>query len=805
MGTLQLNNSSFQLPAVALRGFVVFPKMVLHFDVGRKKSIDAINASMESDRKIFLVTQKDVSVEDPNGDDLYQIGVVAEVRQVLKMPDDSVKVLVEGLYRAKIFEIIESDPYFVISITEHPLAVIRQKNRCDALVRTVKELFDEYSVLVPKMPKDMMIEVSSAQDAISIAEYIAGNIMFKVEDKQRILEEGNPLKRLEIIVAILEKEIDILSLEHDIIARVREQMDKNQRDYFLREQMKIISSELGEEDSVYDEAQEYREKILSLSAPDEVTEKLLKEVDKLTKMPYNSQEAAVIRTYLDTCIELPFNKYSKEKLDIEKARKILEKDHYGMIKVKERILEMIAVRSLNQHLQGQIICLVGPPGVGKTSIAKSIARAMGRNYVRIALGGVKDESDIRGHRKTYVGSMPGRIIDAMKRAGTRNPLILLDEIDKMSNDFRGDPSSAMLEVLDSEQNVSFRDHYLEIPFDLSEVLFITTANTTQSIPAPLIDRMDMIELSSYTREEKFNIAKKFLIKKQLAKNGLTAKMITISDEAIFSIIDDYTRESGVRNLEREIAKILRKSAKIIVSQEAKIAKITKENLTDFLGIKKYSPDITAEDDAVGVVNGLAWTSVGGEIMPIEVSVLDGSGKIELTGNLGDVMKESAKIAISYVRSIAAQYQIDSNFYKDKDIHIHVPEGAVPKDGPSAGIALATAILSALSGIPVRQGLAMTGEITLRGRVLPIGGLKEKSMAAHRANIKKVLIPDDNLPDLSEIDQKVKDDISFIPVKYASDVFKNALKLLDGNMMELTVEPIAKNDLSSIKTGFIRKS
>lgn len=762
---------------LALRGLVVYPNMVLHFDVGRKKSVLALNEAMGNNQLVFLVTQKDIREDEPKDYDLYSVGVVAEVRQILKMPGDSLRVLVEGLYRAKLVDIIQEDPFMSAMVEELPLKTIRTKSQRDtteALMRAVKDLFEEYSYLTPQMPKDYMLNVMASEDPVYLCEYIAGNLMLKTVDKQRILEESSPIRRLELLAQILEDENSVLTIEKDLYEKVKQQVDKNQREYFLREQMKVISSELGEGDSVQEEAMEYFDRIERLKLPKEAAEKLTKEAERLFKMPYNSQEASVIRTYLDTCLDLPWNKETKDKIDIAKAQRILDRDHYGLVKVKERILELLAVRALAPDITGQIICLVGPPGVGKTSIARSIAAALGRKYARISLGGVRDESDIRGHRKTYVGSMPGRIIDAIIRAGSKNALILLDEVDKLSHDFRGDPASALLEVLDSEQNKAFRDHYIEIPFDISNILFITTANDKNEIPAPLLDRMEVIELSSYTREEKFNIARKHLVAKQIKRNGLSTKSIKITDGAIYSIIDYYTREAGVRKLERAIASLCRKAAKRIVDGSQTKVVITDANIAEFLGARKFRPDDILKKNEVGVATGLAWTSVGGEIMMIEVNVVKGSGKIQLTGSLGDVMKESANIAVSYIRSKADKLKIDEDFYKERDIHIHAPEGAVPKDGPSAGVTMVTALVSALTGTPVKREVAMTGEITLRGRVLPIGGLKEKTMAAYRSGVKTVIIPEDNRADLEEIDETVRESLNFVFAEDIDTVLKTAL-------------------------------
>lgn len=763
-----------KMPMLVLRGLVLFPEMVLHFDVGREKSILALNEVMNASRQIFLVAQKDIRDDEPKIEDIYKIGVVAQVKQIIKSQSGTWRVLVEGLYRAKMQEMISETPYFEVMIIPFPLKPLRKKSAmCDALMRTVKELFEEYCYLTPRMPKELVVNALISEDPVYLAEYIAGNIQMETSDKQTILSQSDPLKRLELLAHLLESENNILSLEQDIQQKVHSQIDKNQREYYLREQMKAISGELGEEDP-QEETGEYFEKIDKLKLEKEITEKLYKEVDRLGKLPYNSNEAGVIRSYLDTVLELPWNKKTTDKIDIKKAQTLLDKEHFGLKKVKERILELLAVRKLAPDIKGQIICLVGPPGVGKTSIANSIAKSIGRKYVRISLGGVRDESDIRGHRKTYIGSMPGRIITAMKQAGSANPLMLLDEVDKLGNDFRGDPSSALLEVLDSEQNHAFRDHYIEVPFDLSDVLFIATANDLGSIPGPLRDRMEIIELSSYTREEKFHIAKEHLLQKQLKRNGLTASKAKLTDDALYALIDNYTREAGVRSLEREIASLLRKAAKRLVAGESKKVVINNDTITDFLGPRKFKPELIQANDEIGMVNGLAWTSVGGEMLQVEVAILDGTGKLELTGSLGDVMKESAHAAVSYIRAHWEKYGIEHDFYKTKDIHIHVPEGAVPKDGPSAGVTITTALVSALAQIPVHREVAMTGEITLRGRVLPIGGLREKTMAAYRAGIKTVVIPQENEPNIDEIDSEVREALQFIPAEKIDTVLETAL-------------------------------
>ena len=764
-----------KLPVLAMRGMVLFPQMVLHFDVGRDKSVLALNEAMNNGRMIFLTAQKDIRSEDPGAKEIFPIGVVAEIKQIVKA-SGSLRVLVEGQYRARLLEMLEEEPYLEGLVEEYPTAAIKSASskRIDALMRTVKDLFQEYTDIAPQLSKDLVFNAMTAEEPLFLSEYIAANMHIHTDDKQMILEESSVLKRLQLLAQILEEENEILSLEHEIHEKVRSQMDNHHREYYLREQMKAISSELGEGDSLHREVYEYHEKIAELKLNDEAAEKLHKEVDRLMKMPYNSHESGVIKGYLDTCLELPWNKLTKDRVDIARARRQLDRDHYGIAKVKERILELIAVRKLAPDIKGQIICLVGPPGVGKTSIAKSVAEAMGRHYVRLSLGGVRDESDIRGHRKTYVGAMPGRIITAMKQAGSTNPLMLLDEMDKLGSDFRGDPSAALLEVLDGEQNNAFRDHYIEIPYDLSQVLFIATANDLGTVPRPLLDRMEVIELTSYTREEKYNIAKKHLLPKQMKKHGLSSQMFRLTNDGIYALIDYYTRESGVRSLEREIASLCRKAAKDIVAGTKEKVTVTNANITGYLGAHTFKLDELNTVDEVGVVNGLAWTSVGGEMLQVEVAVLDGSGKLELTGNLGDVMKESARAAVSYIRSCAEKYGVDKDFYKTKDIHIHVPEGAVPKDGPSAGVTICTALLSALTGIPVYRDVAMTGEISLRGRVMPIGGLKEKTMAAYRAGIKTIVIPQSNEKDLEEVDKVVRDAIRFVTASQIQTVLDTAL-------------------------------
>ena len=776
MDTIKQENLDYEIyPAVPMRGVVAFPKMVVHFDVIREKSIAAIREAIKKDRKIFIITQKDVFAEDIKKEDLYKIGVVAEIRQVLRTPDDALRVLVEGVYKAKMLTLTDSDtedPFYEAAVKEvkAPKRTKATQAEIEAMSRAVREAFEKYADLLPRMTHELVLSVTCQDDPEQLFENIVFNANFQFTDKQQLLEQNDIMAKLTVLLAVLVRETEVLSIESDIHSQVKESMNKNQRDFILREQMKVISSQLDEND----DEEDYRGKILDLNLDDKTTDKLLREADRLKGLPESSQESFVIRNYLDTVLELPWNKESKIKVDIRKAESVLEKDHFGLKKVKERILESIAVNAINPDVTGQIICLVGPPGVGKTSIGNSIARALGREYVRVSLGGVRDESDIRGHRKTYVGAMPGRIINAMIQAGTKNPLILFDEIDKMSHDFRGDPSAAMLEVLDSEQNKEFRDHYTEVPFDLSKVMFITTANTTETIPAPLLDRMEVIEITSYTREEKFHIAKEHLIPKQIKKHGLKASQMKIDDDGIFKLIDSYTKEAGVRNLERNIGSLCRKTAKEIVSGNAKKIKFTGSNISTYLGHEKYIKDVKSEKDEVGIVNGLAWTAAGGVLMPLEVLVLDGKGSVTLTGSLGDVMKESAGIAVSYTRSVAKKYGIDLKFVKNKDLHIHAPEGAVPKDGPSAGVTMTTALVSALSGKKVRSDVAMTGEITLHGKVLPIGGLREKTMAAYKEGIKKVIIPAGNKPDMEDVEDVVKENVEFVFAENLETVLEHAL-------------------------------
>ncbi len=771
-----VKNRILTIPMMALRGITVFPNMNIHFDVGRDISIHALEAAMEQGQSIFLLSQKDLMTEKPALDDLHRVGTISTIRQLLRLQGNTVRVMVEGGTRGRLRSLTQTDPYYIAEVEELPEPLSPAKTaRTEARIRSVYDTFEQYCQLSPKMSPEAYITILASEDPGYIADYIAQSIPMRNEDKQAILAEVRPLRRLEKMHRMLEREVEILNIEDDLQNKVREQINGNQRDYFLREQLKVIQSELGEGEYGDNEIDEYRKKIVERELPDQVREKLLKELAHLAKQSFGSSEGSVLRNYLDVCLELPWDKKTKERVNVEAARKILDRDHFGLDKVKERILEFLAVKQLAPDLKGQVLCLVGPPGVGKTSVAMSVARALNRKLARISLGGVHDEAEIRGHRKTYVGAMPGRIIAAINQAGSSNPLMLLDEIDKLGQDHRGDPASALLEVLDGEQNATFRDHFLGLPFDLSDVMFITTANTTSTIPRPLLDRMEVIELSSYTDEEKLQIARRHLLPKELKRHGLKARQLQVTDDAIREVISAYTRESGVRILERQIATLCRKTAMKLVSGDVKRISITGDQLEEYLGVRKYYPERQVLERRVGVVNGLAWTSVGGELLEVEVNVVPGSGKLELTGNLGEVMKESAQAAMSFIRSRCRQLGIDENFYKEKDIHVHFPEGAVPKDGPSAGITITTAIVSALTGTAVRPGLAMTGEVTLRGRVLPIGGLKEKTMAALRSGIKTVILPADNEKDLEEIDQTVRAALTFIPVESADQVLAAALE------------------------------
>lgn len=774
--TIKVERKTLHLPTIALRGLVVFPNNLVHFEVGREKSIAAVEWAMANNSNVFLVAQKSMDTTEPQQADLFSYGVVAEVKQVLRVSGDLVKVLVEGKYRAKLSALDASGDFLLSEVRPAPVRAGKADDavETEALLRALKAGFDEYLGMNPRLGKDVVFAIVSSDDPAFLSEYMPANLLFRYEDKQAVMDEGTLNGRLKKLIEMLRRECQVMKIEKEIAEKVNESMDKNQRDYYLHEQLHIISDELGEGDDTHAEADEYRRRITGLHLAEDSEKKLLKEVDRLAKMQGSNQEATVIRTYLDTCLDLPWNTFTVDDLDISRAQQILDRDHYGLKKVKDRILETLAVRKLAPDVKAQIICLVGPPGVGKTSIARSIAESMGRKYVRISLGGVRDEAEIRGHRRTYIGAMPGKIITAMISAKSANPLMLLDEIDKLAGDFRGDPAAALLEALDPEQNSTFNDHFIDIPFDLSHVLFITTANDLGSIPGPLRDRMDVIELPSYTRVEKYNIARKHLLPKQLKACGLTGK-VTLSQSALYGIIDGYTREAGVRNLERTITSVLRKCARKIAAGEVESVSVTGTMLEQLLGPRFVKPDFLNRTNAVGIANGLAWTSVGGETLPIEVQVMDnGSGKITVTGSLGDVMKESAQLAVTWVRVHAAEYGIDPEKLKKCDLHIHAPEGAVPKDGPSAGVTLTTALVSCLSGIPVRGDVAMTGEITLHGNVLPIGGLREKSMAAYREGMKTVLIPKDNEPDLYEVDDEVKKNLTFLPMQSLTQVLNAAL-------------------------------
>ncbi len=765
------------LPTVALRGLVVFPEMTLHFDIGRKQSVSAVKSAMLNRQNLFLITQTDMAETVEGREGLFDMGVVCEIKQLVRLPAGSCyRVVVEGKYRARLMNLQQTKPHFISEIK--PLTVkdisVFSSLDTEALVRYAKLLFEEYVSLNQKLSEDIALGMEAQKSVGGLTDYLAGNLPLEFIDKQFILDELHVTKRMEKLCAVLAREVELLDAMETVEDRVQQQMDENQREYYLREQMKAIAEELGDGESAAGEAEKYRTRILNLHLEKESEEKLLQECARLAHMQPSSPESAVSRSYLDAVLALPWGKQTTDNLRLDHAQRILDKEHFGLQKVKERIVELLAVRKLSPEIKGQIICLAGPPGVGKTSIAKSLAQAMHRKYTRISLGGVHDEAEIRGHRKTYIGSMPGNIITAVTRTGVCNPLILLDEIDKLGSDYKGDPSSALLEALDPEQNNTFRDHYIEIPFDLSTVLFVTTANDVSQIPAPLLDRMEVIELYSYTAEEKFQIAKKHLIKKQMRENGIQPAQLRITDSAVRMMIEGYTKEAGVRKLERTVAKVMRKAAVRIANGEIEKITVHPTDLETILGPRKYKPTALSAHGEIGVVNGLAWTSVGGELLKVEVAVMEGTGKLELTGSLGDVMKESAKAACSYIRANAALLGIDADFYKTKDLHIHFPEGAVPKDGPSAGVTVTTALVSALSGCPVRADIAMTGEVTLLGHVLPIGGLREKSMAAYKAGIRTVLIPEENVSDLAEIDPIVAEAIEFLPVTEVSQVLAEAI-------------------------------
>ncbi|MBX6394710.1 MAG: endopeptidase La [Alicyclobacillaceae bacterium] len=762
------------LPLLPLRGLLVFPTMVLHLDVGREKSIHALERAMVGDRQILLASQMESHIDDPSPEEIYRVGTIADIKQMLKLPNGTIRVLVEGLCRAKIVQYQETEEVFLVEVEAVPEENGEPSTEIEALMRSVLHQFEQYVSLSKKITHETYLAVLDIEDPGRLADVIASHLPLKVKDKQAILESFAVRERLERLLQVLSDEREVLELERKINQRVRRQMEKTQKEYFLREQMKAIQKELGEKEGRLAETEQLREQLAALELPEEIREKIEKEIDRLEKIPQASAEGSVVRTYIDWLMALPWKEPGPREIDIERAQQVLDEDHYGLDKVKERIIEYLAVQKLVNRLKGPILCLVGPPGVGKTSLAKSVAKALGRKFVRISLGGVRDEAEIRGHRRTYVGALPGRIIQGMKQAGEMDPVFLLDEIDKMSHDFRGDPASALLEVLDPEQNHSFSDHYIEIPYDLSKVMFITTANVVHTIPQPLLDRMEVIHLPGYTEMEKLRIARGYLVPKQMEAHGLSGEQLSISDETLLKVIRSYTREAGVRNLERQIATICRKAARQIVGGKKKVT-VTKARLSSFLGPERYRFGVAEEQDQVGVATGLAWTEAGGDTLSIEVAVVPGKGKLTLTGQLGDVMKESAQAAFSYIRSRAQQLQIPAGFPDEYDVHIHVPEGAIPKDGPSAGITMATALVSALTGRPVAKEVAMTGEITLRGRVLPIGGVKEKCLGAHRAGVQKVLLPKDNQKDVEEVPEAVRKQLSFVYVSHMDEVLAEALR------------------------------
>lgn len=771
---MQLIDEEKIIPMLPLRGVLVFPYTVIHLDVGRKKSINAIEEAMLDNKKIFLATQKEAQTDEPEEEDIFTVGTIAEVRQILKMPGGTMRVLVEGLYRAETIEYLSHDPYMEVKVREYSEEETSKPPETEALMRTLISQFEQYVRMSKKIPPETVVSVVAIEEPGRLADVVASHLNLKITEKQQILEALDVVKRLELVCEILAKEMEVLELERKINIRVRKQMEKTQKEYYLREQMKAIQKELGEKDERASEIEEIKERIEKAKLPKEAYEKAFKELERLEKMPPMVAEAVVVRNYLDWLLSLPWSTETKDRLDLNMAEEILDKDHYGLEKPKERIIEYLAIRKLAKKMKGPILCLVGPPGVGKTSLGKSVANSLGRKFVRMSLGGVRDEAEIRGHRRTYVGSMPGRILQGIKQAGSKNPVFLLDEIDKMTADFRGDPASALLEVLDPEQNSTFSDHYLEIPFDLSKVMFITTANSIHGIPRPLLDRMEIIELSGYTEEDKVHIAMDYLIPKQVKEHGLKDINISFSEGAIRKIIRQYTREAGVRNLERQIASICRKVARKVVEDKNAYENITANSVTKLLGTEKYRYGVADKENQVGVATGLAWTETGGDILSIEVALLKGKGNLTLTGKLGDVMKESAQAALTYVRSRADSLQIDPDVRDNYDIHVHVPEGAIPKDGPSAGITIATALASAMSGIPVKSNVAMTGEITLRGRVLPIGGVKEKVLAAHRAGIDTIILPIDNKKDMSEIPANIRRKMRFVLVNHMDEVLEENL-------------------------------
>lgn len=760
------------MPMLPLRGKIVFPHTAIYFDVSRKKSIQALEEAMNNDQMIFLPGQIDAQVDDPRPEDIYDVGTVARLKQLVKLPQGLVRVLAEGICRGKIIEVCETEPAFRVEVLEEDLDEVLEEKEQDAYMQSIVEALEQYAKESPKFNENFLHQMKSLTDLGALIDEIANTLSFHITEKQLILEEYDLAVRAEKLLVILDQEIEILKIRKEVQGKVKENVDKGQRDYFLREQMKVIREELGEE-NIQDDASEFREKTEQLKASKEVKEKLYKEIKRFQGMPAASSESSMVRGYIETILEMPWNKASKDNKDIKKAIEILEEDHYGLNKVKERIIEFLAVRTLTKKGDAPIICLVGPPGTGKTSIARSIARAMNKKYVRISLGGVRDEAEIRGHRRTYLGSMPGRIAEGIKQAGVKNPLMLLDEIDKVSSDYKGDTASALLEVLDGEQNVNFRDHFLELPLDLSDVFFVATANDLDTIAKPLLDRMEIIEVSSYTENEKYHIAKDYLVSKQIEKNGLKPENLSIDDEVLYEIIRSYTREAGVRSLERKIGQIARRAARKILETETGSVHVTKENLKEFLDNPIFSQEESQLQSEIGIVTGLAWTPVGGDTLSIEVNIMPGKGNFELTGRLGDVMKESARAGISYIRSISSQFEIEKEFFEHNDIHIHIPEGAVPKDGPSAGITMATAMLSAITKTPVRGDIAMTGEITLRGRVLPIGGLKEKILAAKVKGIKEILVPKQNEKDVKELEAEILEGVTITFVSRMDEVIKKA--------------------------------
>ncbi len=763
------------LPLIPLRGLSVFPYMVLHFDVGREKSISALEEAMANDQMIFLTTQKEAETDLPTSEDFYEVGTIAKIKQMLKLPGDAIRVLVEGISRARIIELTQEEPFFKAEVEEEMVeAELEIDKELEALMRTVLDAFENYVSISNRISPEILMSVTAIEEPGRLADIISSHMILKIEQKQEILEAFHPKDRLEVLHRLLLREIEILEIERQINAKVKKQINKVQKEYYLKEQLKAIQEELGDHGSIDDEMDEYRDRIKKAKLPKKVEEKVVKEVDRLSRLSPGSAESGVIRNYVDWILDLPWNKQTKDRLDIKIAKEILDEDHYGLKKVKERIIEYLAIRQLAKEMKGPIICLVGPPGVGKTSIAKSIARSLNRNFVRMSLGGVRDEAEIRGHRRTYIGAIPGRIISAIKEGGSKNPVFLFDEIDKLTSDFRGDPAAALLETLDPEQNKDFTDHYLEVPFDLSKVMFITTANSLGTIPRPLLDRMEVIEVSGYTEEEKLVIAQKYLLPKQIKEHAMKPEDLQISEQVIRDVINSYTRESGVRNLERQLATICRKAVRRMLEEKTTMVRIQPGNLKNYLGIPRFRHDKAQEKDEVGIATGLAWTAVGGETLSIEVTTMKGNGKLVLTGQLGDVMKESARAGISYIRSKMEELKLQDDFYQTLDIHIHIPEGAIPKDGPSAGITMATAVISALTNMPIHREVAMTGEITLRGRVLPVGGIKEKVLAANRAGIKKVLLPVQNEKDVEEIPENVRKKLELVFVEHMDQVLEQAL-------------------------------